>query len=112
VAARRARATPSRSSRSSSWARARSFSSARRAGAEGGLTVAGDLDDPRVRRLAAGSGALVARHVGRATPRRWPARRARRASSRSSSRPRHAMDEAGATHALEDAAPPCSKRSV
>jgi len=76
-----------------------------RGGRRAALTVAGDLDDPRVRRLAAGSGALVARHVGRATPATL-ASAAREAGvvALELTAAGTPMDEAGATHALEDAA--------
>ena len=59
-----------------------------RGGRRATLTITGDLEDPRVKRLAAESGALVARPcAARRTAVRSRERRASRASSRSSSRP-------------------------
>ncbi|HVR00689.1 MAG TPA: RimK/LysX family protein, partial [Polyangia bacterium] len=75
-----------------------------RGGRRAALTVAGDLDDPRVRRLAAGSGALVARHVSRATPGTL-ASAAREAGvvALELAAADTPVDEAGATHALASA---------
>ncbi|HEV3030839.1 MAG TPA: RimK/LysX family protein [Polyangia bacterium] len=76
-----------------------------RGGRRAALTVAGDLDDPRVRRLAAGSGALVARHVSRATPGTL-ASAAREAGvvALELAAADTPVDETGATRALEGAA--------